>query len=46
MNNNPKTSLIAEQSLGGGTTKFFTAQTDYTNPITAKSKIEMGQGWP
>lgn len=42
MNNNPKTSLIAEQSLGGGTTKFFTAQTDYTNPITAKSKIEMG----
>ena len=42
MNNNPKTSLIAEQTLGGGTTKFFTAQTDYTNPITSKSKIEMG----
>ena len=42
MNNNPKTPLIAEQTLGGGTTKFFTAQTDYTNPITSKSKIEMG----
>lgn len=42
MNDNPKTPLIAEQSLGGGTTKFFTAQTDYSNPITSKTKIEMG----
>lgn len=31
-----------EQSLGGGKTKFFTAQTDFVNPITSKIKIEMG----
>jgi outer membrane receptor protein involved in Fe transport len=31
-----------EQSIGGGKTKFFTAQTDYVNPITSKIKIEMG----
>ncbi len=42
LNNNPKTPLAVEQSKGGGTTKFFTAQTDYTNPITTTSKIEMG----
>ncbi len=33
---------LYEQSLGGGTTKFLTVQTDYTNPITKTSKIEMG----
>ena len=38
----PKTPLIKEQSIGGGTTKFFTAQTDFVNPITDKIKIEMG----
>ncbi|MEI7470905.1 MAG: outer membrane beta-barrel family protein [Chitinophagaceae bacterium] len=42
MNDNPKTPLITEQSLGGGTTQFFTLQTDFTNPITSKIKIEMG----
>jgi outer membrane receptor protein involved in Fe transport len=31
-----------EQSLGGGKTKFLTAQTDFVNPITSKIKIEMG----
>lgn len=41
-NNNPKTPLISQSSIGGGTTKFFTAQTDYANPITATMKIEAG----
>jgi len=40
--NNPKGPLLKQQSLGGGTTKFFTAQTDYSNPITEKMKLEMG----
>ena len=39
---NPKTPLIFQSSLGGGTTKFFTAQTDYSNPISATIKIETG----
>ncbi len=38
----PKTPLIAERSKGGGTTKFFTSQIDYENPITDKMKIETG----
>ncbi|MEP6616081.1 MAG: outer membrane beta-barrel family protein [Ginsengibacter sp.] len=42
MNNNPKGNIQKQQTLGGGTTKFFTAQTDFTNPITDKMKIEMG----
>ncbi|MEO6541031.1 MAG: outer membrane beta-barrel protein, partial [Ferruginibacter sp.] len=42
LNNIPKTSQIVEQSRGGGTTQFFTAQTDYSNPISDKIKIEMG----
>ncbi len=33
---------LYEQSLGGGNTKFLTIQTDFANPITTKSKIEMG----
>jgi outer membrane receptor protein involved in Fe transport len=41
-NNSPKTPLIAEQTQGGGTTKFLTVQTDYVNPISSKIKIEMG----
>ncbi len=39
---NPKTPLIAERSQGGGTTRFFTSQIDYENPITDKIKIETG----
>ncbi|MBC7889824.1 MAG: TonB-dependent receptor [Ferruginibacter sp.] len=39
---NPKTPFIFQSSLGGGTTKFFTAQTDYSDPITATMKIEGG----
>ena len=41
-NTNPKIPLIYQSSLGGGTTKFFTAQTDYSNPITSTTKIEGG----
>ena len=40
--NNPKTPLFVEQSKGGGTTQFFTVQTDYANPVTDKIKIETG----
>ncbi|MBL0182773.1 MAG: TonB-dependent receptor [Chitinophagaceae bacterium] len=40
--NSPKTPLIVEQSKGGGTTQFFTVQTDYADPITSKMKIETG----
>jgi outer membrane receptor protein involved in Fe transport len=41
-NNNPKSPLVIEQSKGGGTTQFFTAQTDYVDPINDKMKIETG----
>ena len=41
-NNNPKTPMIVEQSKGGGTTQFFTVQTDYSDPINDKMKIETG----
>jgi len=30
------------QTIGDGMNKFFTGQLDYTNPISEKSKIEMG----
>lgn len=39
---NPKTPLLFQSSSGGGTTKFFTAQTDYSNPVSATMKIETG----
>ena len=41
-NSNPKTPLINQSSMGGGTTKFFTSQIDYANPISSTMKIEMG----
>ena len=41
-NNDPKTPAFINRSKGGGTTQFFTVQTDYANPITEKMKIEMG----
>lgn len=40
--NTPKTPLVVERSKGGGTTQFFTAQTDYSDPISSKMKIETG----
>lgn len=41
-NNSPKTPLLFQRSLGGGTTKFFTSQVDYEDPITSTIKIEAG----
>jgi outer membrane receptor protein involved in Fe transport len=31
-----------QQQFGGGSNQSFTAQTDFTNPLTEKSKLEMG----
>jgi ferric enterobactin receptor len=31
-----------QQILGDGTNRFITVQTDYTNPLTAKTKLETG----
>ena len=42
INNNPKTPAYVEQAKGGGTSGFFTAQTDYANPFNSKMKIEGG----
>lgn len=41
-NNDPKTDLLLERNFGGGSTKFFTAQSDFSNPIRKDMKIEMG----
>jgi outer membrane receptor protein involved in Fe transport len=38
----PKTPLIYEKSEGGGNSKFFTSQIDFSNPITDKIKFEAG----
>ena len=40
--NTPKTPLFQQQTLGGGTTKYFTGQTDYSDPISDKIKLEAG----
>ncbi|MEP7253888.1 MAG: TonB-dependent receptor, partial [Ginsengibacter sp.] len=40
--NTPKTPLLQQKITGGGTTKYFTAQTDYTDPINDKMKLEAG----
>jgi outer membrane receptor protein involved in Fe transport len=41
-NNTPKGLNLFQNTIGGGTTKFVTVQTDYVNPITDKMKIEFG----
>ena len=41
-NSTPKTPMQFQRSLGGGTTKFFTAQTDFADPISPTMKIETG----
>jgi outer membrane receptor protein involved in Fe transport len=41
-NGTAKNPTLYERSTGGGSNKFFTAQTDYENPITKTIKIEMG----
>ncbi len=40
--NNDPISKNVERSSGGGTTKYFTAQTDFINPISQTQKMEMG----
>jgi outer membrane receptor protein involved in Fe transport len=40
--NTPKGLNLFQNTIGGGTTKFVTVQTDFANPITEKMKIEMG----
>lgn len=42
LNNDPKTQPFFEKTNGGATIKFFTAQSDFVNPISDKLKIEMG----
>ena len=41
-NNSPKTTARIERTSGGGKTKYFTAQTDFVNPISENLKLEMG----
>ncbi len=41
-NNSPKTGALIERTGGAGTNRFFTAQTDFVNPISENLKIEMG----
>ncbi len=38
----PLTSVYTQQQIGSGTNEYITAQTDFTNPITDKSKLEAG----
>ena len=33
---------VNQQTLGGGTTKNYTFQTDYANPLTENQKLELG----
>ena len=42
LDNTPKTPLYQQKIMGGGTTKYFTGQTDYTDPLTANMKLEAG----
>ena len=38
----PLSSIYTQQQAGSGTNQYFTAQTDFTNPISEKSKVEAG----
>jgi outer membrane receptor protein involved in Fe transport len=42
LSNTPKSPIANERANGGGTTKYFTGQSDFVNPISDKIKIEMG----
>lgn len=42
LTSNPKGLPVMQQSTSGGTTKNYTFQTDYENPITENQKIEAG----
>ena len=39
---NEKPSAGAERATGGGSTKFYIAQTDFVNPLSQKKKFETG----
>ena len=39
---NPKTPLLHQSAVGGGSNNFYTAQIDYSNPINSTTKIETG----
>ncbi|HTB51260.1 MAG TPA: TonB-dependent receptor [Ferruginibacter sp.] len=41
-NSSYKTPFLYQSGTGGGSSDYFTAQTDFVNPVTAKIKIEMG----
>ncbi len=40
--NSLKFQPLLQQTLGGGSTKSYTFQTDYENPLTEDSKLELG----
>jgi len=42
INSSPKSPQVFERSEGGGNSKFFTSQIDFTNPFTDKMKFETG----
>ncbi len=42
MTNTPKGNLIAQKQEGKGGNDFYTIQTDYVNPLSEKSKLELG----
>ena len=41
-NNTQKGQAFLQQTVGNGTNRFFTAQTDYENPISEDTKFEAG----
>lgn len=40
--NSVKFPALLQQTLGDGTNKFYTLQTDYENPLTEDTKLELG----
>lgn len=42
LTNGPKGRPVEQRQEGRGNNSFYTAQVDYTNPLTDKSKVEMG----
>ncbi|MDB5279438.1 MAG: TonB-dependent receptor [Ferruginibacter sp.] len=42
LDQSPKTAMLNQRSQGGGNSKYFTAQTDYSDPINETTKLEAG----
>ncbi|MEY2812407.1 MAG: hypothetical protein RI991_1402 [Bacteroidota bacterium] len=42
INNSPKGNLIDQTQQGKGSNSFYTFQTDFTNPLGEKAKLELG----